>query len=130
MAPGTVITPADPTKDTTINYVPVAVTGQVVTHYVDADGNELAPSTTITGNQGDNYTTTAPVINGYVLVETPANSTGTVTTGQTDVTYTYAPVGALVATSDDPNFPAQTPITYPNDDTDPAKVGTVTVAEI
>ncbi|WP_257607652.1 MucBP domain-containing protein, partial [Weissella sagaensis] len=130
VAPGTVITPADPTKDTTINYVPVAVTGQVVTHYVDADGNELAPSTTITGNQGDNYTTTAPVINGYVLVETPANSTGTVTTGQTDVTYTYAPVGALVATSDDPNFPAQTPITYPNDDTDPAKVGTVTVAEI
>jgi len=56
-------------------------------YYQLADGTQLAPSKTISGKPGTTYTTSALAIDGYTLVTTPENATGTF--GDTDGTITY-----------------------------------------
>ncbi|EAE1293068.1 TPA: LPXTG cell wall anchor domain-containing protein [Listeria monocytogenes] len=74
--------------------VPITVTppvkgGDVTVQYKDTTGAVLADSTTLSGNVGENYTTTAKTIEGYSLTTTPANANGTFSTNPQTVTYTY-----------------------------------------
>lgn len=74
--------------------VPITVTppvkgGDVTVQYKDTTGAVLADSTTLSGNVGENYTTTAKTIDGYSLKTTPANANGTFSTNPQTVTYTY-----------------------------------------
>ncbi|EAF5859209.1 LPXTG cell wall anchor domain-containing protein [Listeria monocytogenes] len=74
--------------------VPITVTppvkgGDVTVQYKDITGAVLADSTTLSGNVGENYTTTAKTIDGYSLTTTPANANGTFSTNPQTVTYTY-----------------------------------------
>lgn len=57
--------------------------------YVDADGNELAATETLSGNVDESYTSEAKTIDGWTLKETPANATGTFTDEAKTVTYVY-----------------------------------------
>ena len=62
----------------------------VVTRHIDqVTKDEIAKSTTQTGLENDDYTTSSVTINGYVLVLTPANATGKMTPDQITVTYEY-----------------------------------------
>nr|WP_311772750.1 MucBP domain-containing protein [Listeria seeligeri] len=61
----------------------------VTVKYVDADGNELAPEATLSGNVDADYTSEAKTIEGWTLKETPANATGTFSDEAQTVTYVY-----------------------------------------
>lgn len=83
--------------------VPITVTppvkgGDVTVQYKDTTGAVLADSTTLSGNVGENYTTTAKTIDGYSLTTTPTNANGTFSTNPQTVTYTYTkdPIGQPV----------------------------------
>ncbi|MCI1553330.1 MAG: MucBP domain-containing protein [Levilactobacillus sp.] len=78
------------TKDSTVT--PPTNPEQTITvtvHYQTADGTQVAPDVVITGKTGDAYTTSPAtnVLDGYELVSTPANATGTM--GDSDITVTY-----------------------------------------
>ena len=64
-------------------------TSTVTAKYVDEDGNEIASSVVTTGVVGTAYSTTAKIINGYLLIETPANASGNYTKDAITVTYVY-----------------------------------------
>ena len=110
--------PADPGKDTPINYVANKV--NLVVKYVDGNGKDLIPAETTEGHEGDEYTTTGKVIPGYVLVRVEGEAKGKIGKDGSTVTYVYQPLGSWV-----PNIPGQptSPIKYPNDPTDPTKPG-------
>ncbi|OLF67965.1 hypothetical protein ADT67_03665 [Levilactobacillus brevis] len=85
--------------EVTFVYTKDAVTPPIVTptqkvtvtvHYRTADGTTVAPDQIITGNKGDRYETTPITKNGYQLVTTPANATGTYGDQNIEVTYIYA----------------------------------------
>ncbi|MBK3915317.1 MucBP domain-containing protein [Listeria ivanovii] len=61
----------------------------VTVKYVDADGNELATETTLSGNVDADYTSKAKMIEGWTLKETPANATGAFSDEAQTVTYVY-----------------------------------------
>ena len=111
--------PADPSQDTVINYV--ANKANLVVKYVDENGKDLIPAETTEGHEGDEYTTTGKVINGYVLVRVDGEAKGKIGKDGSTVTYVYKELGSWV-----PNIPGQptSPIKYPNDPTDPTKPGT------
>ncbi|PIO83824.1 hypothetical protein BSQ39_09710 [Loigolactobacillus backii] len=116
-------TPADPGKDTTITYV--ANDYGVTVNYVDQNGKQVAPSETQTKlHDGDDYTTTAKVVNGYYLTAVPSNAKGTIGTSDLTVTYVYNKVGSYVITP--PNGGSETDVPYPNDPANPGKVTTPT----
>ena len=110
--------PADPSQDTVINYV--ANKANLVVKYVDENGKDLIPAETTEGHEGDEYTTTGKVINGYVLVRVDGEAKGKIGKDGSTVTYVYKELGSWV-----PNIPGQptSPIKYPNDPTDPTKPG-------
>ncbi|WP_208907619.1 MucBP domain-containing protein [Levilactobacillus yiduensis] len=95
---------ADTPTEVTFIYTKDAVTPPIVTpttdvtvtvHYQTADGTQVAPDVVITGKTGDAYTT-SPATNipdGYELVTTPANATGTMGDSDITVTYLYAETG-------------------------------------
>ena len=64
--------------------------GTVVSHYVDQNGNKIAPDETQTGNVGDGYSTTQKSINGYTFNKVTGNATGTYTNGTIEITYVYS----------------------------------------
>lgn len=75
--------------------VPITVTppvkgGDVTVQYKDTTGVVLADSITLSGNVGENYTTTAKTIDGYSLTTTPANAKGTFSTEPQIINYIYA----------------------------------------
>ena len=110
--------PADPGQDTPINYV--ANKANLVVKYVDRNGKDLIPAETTEGHEGDEYTTTGKVINGYVLVRVEGEAKGKIGKDGSTVTYVYQPLGSWVT-----NIPGQptNQIKYPNDPTDPTKPG-------
>lgn len=63
--------------------------GTVTVNYVDENGQPITASDNLSGNVGDNYSTSAKTIDGYTLIETPANASGKYTKGNTTVTYKY-----------------------------------------
>ena len=77
-------------------------TGKVKVVYQSTDGKTLG-SETLTGLEGESYTTSAKTFSGYTLSGTPSNATGKFTSGTTTVTYTYksdvVPVPTLVNNS-------------------------------
>ena len=110
--------PADPGKDTPINYV--ANKANLVVKYVDGNGKDLIPAETTEGHEGDEYTTTGKVIPGYVLVRVDGEAKGKIGKEGSTVTYVYKELGSWI-----PNIPGQptSPIKYPNDPQDPTKPG-------
>ncbi|WP_057878269.1 MucBP domain-containing protein [Levilactobacillus paucivorans] len=64
----------------------------VTVHYQTADGKTVAPDQIFTGKQGTTYTTSPVTVEGYALVETPGNASGTLGDGDITVTYIYAPL--------------------------------------
>ncbi|AST83119.1 MucBP domain-containing protein [Latilactobacillus sakei] len=62
----------------------------VTVNYVDANGQKLVDSETLTGTIGASYKTAAKTIAGYHIVQTPNNATGMFTDKAQTVTYTYA----------------------------------------
>ena len=80
----------------------VATSGKVKVVYSGTDGKTLGTAT-LTGLEGDTYTTSAKEFSGYTLSGTPSNATGKFTSGTTTVTYTYksdvVPVPTLVNNS-------------------------------
>ena len=65
-----------------------ASAGKVKVVYKSSDGTTLA-SETLTGLEGESYTTSAKTFSGYTLSETPFNATGKFTSVTTTVTYIY-----------------------------------------
>ena len=61
----------------------------VITKYINEQGNEIANNETIQGRVFDKYKTSAKEIYGYKLIETPADHTGTMTEDTITVTYRY-----------------------------------------
>lgn len=61
----------------------------VTVHYVDEDGQTVAPAKTLTGDYGATYHASQPVITGYTLLKDSGNTTGTFTSTAQTVTYTY-----------------------------------------
>jgi len=77
---------------------PVVTPDQTITvtvHYQTADGTPVAPDEVVTGKAGDTYTTSpaANVPDGYKLVTTPANASGTLGDSDFSVTYVYEKTG-------------------------------------
>ncbi|MEN0128076.1 MAG: MucBP domain-containing protein, partial [Brevundimonas sp.] len=92
--------PADATGEfpahdatTTVTYVYARDTGKVVTHFVDAGGDEVAPASEAqTGDSGSSYTTAPIDVPGYHVLVTPSDASGVFPEDSetTDVVYTYA----------------------------------------
>ncbi|MBF2627202.1 MucBP domain-containing protein [Listeria marthii] len=61
----------------------------ITVQYVDEDSNELTTSDILSGNVGEDYTTTAKEIAGYALIETPSNEMGKFSETSQTVTYVY-----------------------------------------
>ena len=65
----------------------------VITKYVDQNNDiEIEDSEEVSYKEGDTYTTEAKEIEGYKLVKTPDNATGTVAREDIEVVYTYKKV--------------------------------------
>ncbi|WP_262316591.1 MucBP domain-containing protein [Lacticaseibacillus parakribbianus] len=76
----------------TLVYKPAQTTGDLTVRYVDANGDELQPSTTLTGNLGSNFAVTIPGIKGYHYAgpgKEGSQITGTYTKESQVVTLTY-----------------------------------------
>ncbi|MGL5896497.1 MAG: MucBP domain-containing protein [Lactococcus lactis] len=80
----------------TVTYVyEKAVAMPVSVRYVDDDGNEIAPSDTLTGKYGDSYKASAKSISGWTVKTTPTNAQGTFTQSPQTVTYVYEKAVAM-----------------------------------
>jgi CshA-type fibril repeat protein/surface repeat SSSPR-51 protein len=92
-------------------------TGDLVVKYVDLNGKDIVDPTVTTGiKTGTSYETKPAEIAGYVLKEVPANANGTITDGQTTVTYVYAPFGSYIPQIPGMEIPK---VPYDNDPEDP-----------
>ncbi|WP_082078051.1 MucBP domain-containing protein [Levilactobacillus spicheri] len=88
----------DQPQEVTYVYTANVTTGTVTVHYETEDGTVIKDPHELTGDIDDTYTTTPEDIDGYKLVTTPANATGTFTKGNIDVTYVYAPISTGTVT--------------------------------
>ncbi|EHY0678776.1 MucBP domain-containing protein [Listeria monocytogenes] len=73
----------------TYTYTKDPIAQPVTVNYIDTDGKTIAPTETLSGNIGENYTTTAKTIPGYTLTTTPANAKGTFSTEPQIINYIY-----------------------------------------
>lgn len=69
---------------------PAGPQSSVTINYVDSEGNSLLPSFVFSGTVGTNYVTTARTIEGFELVETPSNASGSFVEGGVVVDYVYS----------------------------------------
>lgn len=60
-----------------------------VFYYLEGTTNSLSDERTITGKYGTGYSTSAATVTGYTLVATPDNASGTFSTSNNDVIYSY-----------------------------------------
>ncbi|MFD1454737.1 DUF5776 domain-containing protein [Levilactobacillus lanxiensis] len=74
-----------------------ATSKPVTVHYVDEQGNTLKPDKTLTGSLGDTYQTEALNIDGYTLIKTTGQESGTYTNSDQSVTYAYRKAAAHAA---------------------------------
>lgn len=72
-----------------VTYIYEREQGQIISNYVDVDGNELAESIITTGNVGDEYQTTLKDIIGYKLIKIEGKPVGTIEEETIEVTYIY-----------------------------------------
>ncbi|WP_199190583.1 MucBP domain-containing protein, partial [Latilactobacillus fuchuensis] len=80
-------------KAQTITYVYGKKGEDVTVNYVDADGNQLADSKTLTGIIGDKVNATAAKIDGYAVTKTNAKADDEFTNKAQTITYQYAKIG-------------------------------------
>ena len=73
-----------------VDYYYIKKTEVRVKHVDKATGEELVPTETIPGHEGDPYTTDPKDIPGYVLIEEPENADGEMTKDIIEVIYYYA----------------------------------------
>lgn len=66
--------------------------GIVTVQFVNESNNEVAPSKTLSGIVGSEYTTSSETINGYTLSGTPSNANGKFTVTPQTVKYIYKEV--------------------------------------
>ncbi|WP_143462329.1 BspA family leucine-rich repeat surface protein [Levilactobacillus enshiensis] len=92
--------------------------GLVITHYVDSNGQSLAPDTKQVGPTGSAYTLTAPTLTGY-SVQNAATLTGTYTGTVTEQTFIYQKTTAPVIPVDPENPDVPTPPVTPVDPEQP-----------
>ena len=95
-------------SDVTFEYAPDTETVKV-NYYVEGTTRSITPSTTLTGEFGGRYTTTADKLAGYTLTKMPANATGVYAETNAGVTYYYTVNYTIV-----PTLPNGTPITDVN----------------
>ena len=88
--------PPVPTPD------PVSLSGIVVVNYTDTFGNSLFASSQISGAVGTNYTTLALSFDGYTLVSTPSNATGSFIDGTITVDYIYSDGTEIIIEEEEP----------------------------
>ena len=81
-----------PEADTTTT--PSVTSHPVTVHYVDDQGNTLKPDKTLTGSLGDPYKAEPLTINGYKLIKTTGQESGTFTSSDQTITYIYSKVAA------------------------------------
>lgn len=62
---------------------------KVITKYVDDKSNVIADNAVLSGNVGENYSTTKKNIAGYTFKEVQGNTSGTFTDQEQTVTYVY-----------------------------------------
>ena len=79
------------TNTPAVTYVYAPDEESVTAHYQTADGTPLAPSETLHGEYGGTYMTKVKEIDGYLLVATPTNASGTYTEDTPAVIYVYVP---------------------------------------
>ena len=73
-----------------VDYYYIKKTEVIVKHVDKVTGEELVPTETIPGHEGDPYTTDPKDIPGYVLIEEPENADGEMTKDTIEVIYYYA----------------------------------------
>ncbi|GEL92787.1 MucBP domain-containing protein [Enterococcus villorum] len=73
----------------TNEFTPTEEAEPVTVNYIDENGNQLAPSDTLTGKIGENYQTKPKEIENYVLKETPKNANGIFSNEAQTVNYVY-----------------------------------------
>ncbi|MBC2184608.1 LapB repeat-containing protein [Listeria sp. FSL L7-0253] len=79
-------------EEQTVTYVYAKIpvpAADITVQYVDEAGNELVTSEILSGNIGDDYTTTSKEITGYALIETPSNAAGQFSETSQTVIYVY-----------------------------------------
>lgn len=103
VAKGTVLYKKDATS---LEEMPSGDPGKVIINYVDQDGNELKSIYRV-GVVGKKYTTYPGEFDGYTLVETPDNATGTFEEEVT-VTYVYKQGDAPIKTKEPTKEPEVT----------------------
>ena len=81
---------------------PEVALGIVRVEYVDADGNVVADSFQFSGGIGTNYVTSAKAVDGYTLLETPANASGNFTQATIVVTYVYSDATEVIEVEETP----------------------------
>ncbi|MDK9844937.1 MucBP domain-containing protein, partial [Staphylococcus equorum] len=87
------------TKGQNIIYYFVKAPGQVISKYVDENGKELQPQTSINGKVGDSYATKYPTtIGDYNYFTVEGNITGKYNRGTQTVTYIYKKATGQVIT--------------------------------
>lgn len=98
---------------------PPATEGKVIVNYVDEDGNPIIDPITLTGDEGDPYTTEKKSFDGYTFKELGKDSAaaeGKFTDGSLTVTYVYkknATPGGTV-TPQKPDQPKEQPKAQPS----------------
>lgn len=82
-------TPQTITLTYTKNTINTINTGKVIVYYIDENGNSIADSVTLTGNEGDSYVSNKVTIEGYSLKRINGNQSGKYTEKDQTVTYIY-----------------------------------------
>lgn len=72
--------------------VQVEIEGRIIIEYVDEIGNPVSGKEIRTGLVGETYETEPKNIEGYELIQTPDNATGTFTEEAQIITYVYSPL--------------------------------------
>ena len=81
---------------------PAGPQANVTVNYVDSEGNTLLPSFVFSGTVGTNYVTTARTVDGFELVETPSNASGSFVEGGVVINYVYSDGTEEVVEEDTP----------------------------
>ena len=90
--------PAPPTPPTT---EPAGPQANVTVNFVDGNNNAISPSFVFSGTIGSNYITTPRTVEGFTLVESPANASGSFVEGGVVITYVYTDGTDLVDVEDE-----------------------------
>lgn len=114
-APSETVTPSEteaPTQPATeAPTEPVGPQGSVIVNYVDTEGNTLGSSFSFSGTVGTLYQTSSRAFEGFTLIETPSNASGSFIDGSVTVDYVYSN-GEIVVDEETPLGEAVAPFNF------------------